>query len=54
MEVDGFCFLNFIYLTLLGLLWGTWGLVPQPGIELRPSALGAWSFSSQEVLVDGF
>ena len=54
MEVDGFCFLNFISLNLPGLLCSMWGLVPQPGMELRPAALGAWHPSSQEVPVDGF
>ena len=35
----------FIYLVVLGLIWGMWDLVPRPGIEPGPSALGAQSFS---------
>ena len=35
----------FIYLFVLGLSWDMWDLVPRPGIEPGPSALGAQSFS---------
>ena len=42
----------FIYLAALGLSYGLrtfscgmWALVPQPGIESGPPALGAWNFS---------
>ncbi|CAI9181138.1 unnamed protein product [Rangifer tarandus platyrhynchus] len=34
-----------INLAALGLSCGMWHLVSQPGIELGPSALKAWSFS---------
>ena len=36
---------NFIYLAALGLSWGMRGLVPWPGMEPRPPALGGWSLS---------
>ena len=29
--------------------WGMWDLVPWPGMELEPSALGAWSLSHWKV-----
>ena len=35
----------FIYSAVLGLSCGMWDLVPQPGIEPRIPALGAWSLS---------
>ena len=35
----------FIYLAALGLSCGMWGLVPWPGIEPRPPALGVQSLS---------
>ena len=35
----------FIYLTIPGLSCGMWDLVPRPGIEPRPPALGTWSLS---------
>ena len=35
----------FMYLTALGLSGSMWDLVPQPGIEPRPSALGTRSLS---------
>ena len=34
--------LTYFYLALLGLSWSTWDLVPWPGIEPVPPALGAW------------
>ena len=34
-----------IYLTVPGLSCGMWDLVPWPGIEPRPPALGVWSLS---------
>ena len=34
-----------MYLVVLGLSWGMWDLVPRPGTEPGPSALGAQSFS---------
>ena len=40
-----FIFLIFIYLAALGLSYGMWDLVPQPGIKPRPPALRAWSLS---------
>ena len=35
----------FIYLAVLSLSCSIWDVVPQPGNELRPPALGAWSLS---------
>ena len=35
----------FMYLTALGLSGSMWDLVPQPGIEPGPSALGTRSLS---------
>ena len=35
----------FIYLTMPGLSYGIWDLLPWRGVELRPPALGAWSLS---------
>ena len=46
-------FFKNIYLVVLGLSWGMWYLVPWPGIESGPPALGAQSFShwtTREVL----
>ena len=40
-----FYYLLFIYLAVLGLNCGMWDLVPQPGIEPGPLALGVWSLS---------
>ena len=37
------CLFLFIYLAALGFSWGTWDLVPWPGIELGSPALGAQS-----------
>ena len=44
-----------IYLAVPGLSCGMQDLIPRPGIEPGPPALGAWSlghWSSREVLVD--
>ena len=38
-------FFFLIFLTVPGLSSGMWDLVPRPGIELRPPALGVWSLS---------
>ena len=35
----------FTYLAALGLRYSIWDLVPWPGIEPRPPALGTWSLS---------
>ena len=46
-------FILFIYLPLLDLCCGMQDLAPQPRIERRPPALGAWSLShwaTREVL----
>ena len=40
-----FFFFFLIFLTVPGLSSGMWDLVPRPGIELRPPALGVWSLS---------
>ena len=38
-------FVCLIHLSALGLSCGIWHLVPWPGIDLGPPALGAWSLS---------
>ena len=38
-------YILFIYLAALGLSCGMWDLVPWPGVEPRPPALGVWSLS---------
>ena len=38
-------YILFVYLAAPGLSYSMWDLVPSPGIDLGPSALGAWSLS---------
>ena len=38
-------YILFVYLAAPGLSYSMWDLVPSPGIELGPPALGAWSLS---------
>ena len=49
VEDGDFFFFNiyflFIYLAALGLSCSMWDLVPQPGVEPVPTALGVWSLS---------
>ena len=57
MSLIFFLFLICIYLATSGLRWDIWDLVPWPGIEPRPPALGAWSLSHwtiREVPVSAF
>ena len=55
-EAEAGFFFFLIYLAALGLSYSIWDLVPRPGIESRPPALGVLSLSRwapREVLEAG-